>query len=92
MFAHQLKTSLKSSIRGYSTATAAPKKIGTFRGGFVGFLLGVTLTGVGSYYYLIDEYKVANNVIVADVVTLQSSIDKLEKHVKALEKKNWSVQ
>lgn len=91
MLARQLlATSLKSSVRGYSTVVAAskPKKVGTFRGSLVGFLLGVTLTGVGSYYYLIDEYKVANNVIVADVITLQNSIANLEKHVKELEKKN----
>ncbi|ODV78666.1 uncharacterized protein CANTADRAFT_53506 [Suhomyces tanzawaensis NRRL Y-17324] len=78
----------KTGVRGYSTvATSGARKVGTFRGGFLGFLLGVTVTGAGSYYYLIDEYKVANNVIVADVVALQNSINNLEKHVKSLESK-----
>lgn len=75
--------------RAYSTAApvATPKRVGAFRGGFVGFLLGITTTGFGSYYYLIDQYKLANNVVVADVLSLQSSIDNLEKHVKSLEDK-----
>lgn len=74
----------QSTIR-RSYSTAAPRKVGAVRGGLLGFLVGVTLTGAGSYYYLLDEYKVANNVIVADVAALQSSIANLEKHVKTLE-------
>lgn len=76
--------SIQRSMRSYST-TGAPRRIGAFRGGFLGFLFGVTLTGIGSYYYLLDEYKAANNVIVADVVALQNSISNLEQHIKALE-------
>ncbi|CAN3373014.1 hypothetical protein DIRU0_C14620 [Diutina rugosa] len=56
-----------------------PKRIGAFRGGFTGFLLGVTVTGAGAYYYLLDEYKKANNVIMADIIALQTSIARLEE-------------
>lgn len=79
----------RASVRSYTTAAAAPasasRKVGAVKGGFLGFLLGVTATGAGSYFYLLDEYKSANNVIVADVVALQSSIASLEKHVRSLE-------
>lgn len=76
------------TTRAYSTAVpAAPKRVGAFRGGFVGFLVGITATGFGSYYYLIDQYKLANNVLVADILALQNSINNLEKHVKLLEEK-----
>lgn len=79
----------RPTIRSYTTAAspAAPvsRKVGAVKGGFLGFLLGVTATGAGSYIYLLDEYKSASNVIVADVVALQSSIASLEKHVKSLE-------
>lgn len=75
---------VSSSVRSYSTAATA-KKTGSLKGGFLGFLTGVTATGAYSYYYLLDEYKAANNVIVADVVALQNSISQLEKHVKSLE-------
>ncbi|KAG2734533.1 hypothetical protein G9P44_002539 [Scheffersomyces stipitis] len=83
LFARQAIT---YSARSYSTAAAAaPRKVGAFRGGFVGFLLGVTVTGAGSYYYLLDQYRLANTVVVADVVALQNSVSNLEKHVKSLE-------
>lgn len=75
-----------ASARAYSTGPApGARKVGALKGGFLGFLFGVTLTGAASYYYLLDEYKLANNVVVADVIALQSSISNLEKHVKALE-------
>lgn len=61
-------------------------RVGSVRGGLFGFLLGVTATGAASYYYLLDQYKIANNVVVADVIALQSSINSLEKHIKELEK------
>lgn len=77
---------LARSIRAYSTAPV-PRKVGSVKGGLVGFLLGVTVTGAGSYYYLLDQYKIANNVVVADVIALQASVNNLEKHVKSLEKK-----
>lgn len=73
----------RAQARSYSTA--APRKVGAVRGGLLGFLVGVTVTGAGSYYYLLDEYKNANNVVVADVAALQASIASLERHVKALE-------
>ena len=91
---------IKSSLihRSYSTTTTtngAPikvttttrKKVGAFRGGFIGFLLGVTTTGGLSYYYLLDQYKLANTVVIADIVALQNSITNLEKHIKSLEER-----
>lgn len=75
--------------RSYSTASAvaAPKRIGAVRGGLTGFLLGVTLTGVGCYYYLLDEYKRSNNVLVLDLLSLTETVKNLEQHVKTLESK-----
>lgn len=75
---------LKTGSRSLSTAVP-PRKVGAFRGGVTGFLLGVTLTGVGSYYYLLDQYKNANTVLIADIAVLQNSINNLEKHVRKLE-------
>lgn len=54
---------------------------------FLGFLLGTTLTGFGAYYYLFDEFRSANGVVLMDVVELQDSIRNLESHVIELEKK-----
>lgn len=32
-----------------------------------GFLLGTVLAGSGMYYYVIDEYKVSNQLLVEDI-------------------------
>lgn len=94
MLSRQLVKPFASSLRSYTTvvtpaatSTAKPRKVGAFRGGFMGFLLGVAVTGFGSYYYLLDQYKFTNSVVVADVVALQTSIDNLERHIKTLESK-----
>ena len=53
----------------------------------MGFLLGVSTTGFGAYYYLLDQFTNANQVVVADVIALRESIAGLGKHVRALEEK-----
>ncbi|RCK64827.1 hypothetical protein Cantr_00670 [Candida viswanathii] len=93
MFSVASRQFVRSSIRAYSTQTtttataAPPKKVGAFRGGFIGFLLGVTTTGSLSYYYLLDQYNLSNTVVVSDIIALQNSISNLEKHIKTLEEK-----
>ncbi|QEO21949.1 hypothetical_protein [Candidozyma auris] len=81
--------SLCSAARLYSTAAPAPptKKIGAFRGGFVGFLLGVSVAGTASYYYLLEEYNRNTKIVMLDVISLRESLDALEKHIKNLEEK-----
>jgi hypothetical protein len=53
----------------------------------LGFLLGTTLTGYGSYYYLFDEYRAANNVVISDVIKLSQSVEKLTEDLQKLEEK-----
>ncbi|ODV63039.1 uncharacterized protein ASCRUDRAFT_74449 [Ascoidea rubescens DSM 1968] len=77
--------------RAYSTEapivvkTQSKARVGSFKGGVLGFLFGVTLTGFGSYYYLMDEYRTANSAVVSEVLALQKSIKNLEAQVKVLE-------
>ena len=33
----------------------------------LGFLLGSTLTGAGVYYYILEEYKVSNELLTEDI-------------------------
>ena len=94
MFARHISKPLARSIRTFATETVVvpppppkPKKVGAFRGGFIGLLLGVTVTGGASYYYLLDQYNAANTVVAADIIALQTSINNLERHVKSLEQK-----
>lgn len=53
----------------------------------LGFFMGASISGYGAYYYLVDEYRAANNAVLADVVQLQNSIRRLEDHVAKLEAK-----
>lgn len=32
-----------------------------------GFLFGSTLTGAGVYYYILEEYKVSNELLTEDI-------------------------
>jgi hypothetical protein len=37
----------------------------------LGFLLGSTLTGASIYYYILDEYKVSNELLTEDIYVCQ---------------------
>ncbi|OCT53514.1 hypothetical protein CLCR_10843 [Cladophialophora carrionii] len=52
-----------------ATAAAVPVKrpVGAFRGGLFGFLLGSTLAGASVYYYILEEYKVSNELLTEDI-------------------------
>ncbi|KAF2220008.1 hypothetical protein BDZ85DRAFT_204947 [Elsinoe ampelina] len=63
------------------------KPVGAFRGGLLGFLLGSTLAGSALYYYVIDEYKVSNQLLTEDIYTLQNAVQRVEGYVKSLEEK-----
>ncbi|RPB01870.1 hypothetical protein L873DRAFT_1763676 [Choiromyces venosus 120613-1] len=69
--------------------TAIPKKrpIGAFRGGLFGFLLGSTVSGGAAYLYLLEEYKVSNELLTEDVEALRTSIQRVEAYVRRLEEK-----
>ncbi|KAL9138759.1 MAG: hypothetical protein Q9175_000025 [Cornicularia normoerica] len=66
-----------------ATATAMPvrKPVGAFRGGMFGFLLGSTLAGAGTYYYILEEYKVSNELLTEDIYVSRDSIDELYERV-----------
>jgi hypothetical protein len=50
-----------------------------------GFLLGSMLAGTGLYYYVIDEYKVSNELLTEDIYALQAAVQRIESYVKNLE-------
>jgi len=71
------------------TPVAVPVKrpVGAFRGGLFGFLLGSTLSGAGMYYYVLEEYRVSNNLLTEDIFNLQATVHRIESYVKVLESK-----
>ncbi|KAF2765608.1 hypothetical protein EJ03DRAFT_377696 [Teratosphaeria nubilosa] len=68
-------------------AATTKRPVGAFRGTVFGFLLGTALAGGGLYYYVIDEYKVSNELLTEDIYALQSAVQRLEGYVKGLEEK-----
>ncbi|KAI4842026.1 hypothetical protein E4T44_07555 [Aureobasidium sp. EXF-8845] len=63
------------------------KPVGAFRGGILGFLSGAVLSGGALYYYVIDEYRVSNELLTEDIYALQSAVSRIEGYVKGLEEK-----
>ncbi|KIV91739.1 hypothetical protein PV10_06248 [Exophiala mesophila] len=84
-----LSRSFQTSSRRYQEAVAATpvvkKPVGAFRGGLFGFLLGTTLAGASVYYYILEEYKVSNELLTEDIYALQAAIQRLHSYVSELE-------
>ncbi|KAJ9157744.1 hypothetical protein NKR23_g640 [Pleurostoma richardsiae] len=88
--------SFQTSARLLDAAPAAPlparKPMGAFRGGLFGFLLGSTLAGGGVYYYVLQEYKSANELLTEDIYALQAATQKMSNYLTTLEEKIDDVQ
>ncbi|KAF2732781.1 WLM-domain-containing protein [Polyplosphaeria fusca] len=52
-----------------------------------GFLFGATTAGAGMYYYVIDEYRVSNELLTEDIYALQAAVQRIETYVRTLEEK-----
>ncbi|MCJ1248809.1 hypothetical protein MMC30_006029 [Trapelia coarctata] len=84
-----------SSRRADAVATtAAPvrRPIGAFRGGIVGFLLGGGVAGTLVYKYILDEYKVSNELLTEDIYALQAAVQRIHSYVTTLEEKVDALQ
>ncbi|KAJ2803147.1 hypothetical protein H4R21_002142 [Coemansia helicoidea] len=61
------------------------RPLGGFRGGVVGFLLGVTSAGAFGFVYLIEEYHKATGLVLSSVEELEKSSSKVREYVKKIE-------
>jgi len=43
------------------------KPVGAFRGGIFGFLFGSAAAGASVYYYVLEEYKMSNEMLTEDI-------------------------
>jgi len=90
LFLHPQTRSFTSSSRRLQDAVPiAPvrKPVGAFRGGIFGFLLGSTLAGASVYYYILEEYKVSNELLTEDIYALQAAVQRIHSLVLDLENK-----
>ncbi|KAJ5646806.1 hypothetical protein N7490_003178 [Penicillium lividum] len=69
------------------------KPVGAFRGGVFGFLSGAVVAGASVYYYILGDYRVANEMLTDDISSslatqaLQSATLKLQSYINELESK-----
>ncbi|KAJ5173192.1 hypothetical protein N7492_005785 [Penicillium capsulatum] len=47
----------------------AKKPVGAFRGGVFGFLFGAVAAGASVYYYVLGDYRLANEMLSDDIST-----------------------
>ncbi|KAL8806174.1 MAG: hypothetical protein Q9223_004879 [Gallowayella weberi] len=66
LLARTFKTS-SQLLQTPSAAIPLRKPVGAFRGGMLGFLLGTTTAGAGTYYYILNEYRVSNELLTEDI-------------------------
>ncbi|KAK5125231.1 hypothetical protein LTR85_000907 [Meristemomyces frigidus] len=82
----EARRSFQTSRRLLADAVVTTRRpVGAFRGTLFGFLLGSVLAGGGLYYYVIDEYKVSNELLTEDIYALQAAVQRIEGYVKTLE-------
>ncbi|KAF3762449.1 hypothetical protein M406DRAFT_294153 [Cryphonectria parasitica EP155] len=84
------RTFQSSAPRLYADAAVplpARKPLGAFRGGLFGFLLGATLAGSGSYYYILQDYKASNELLQDDIYALQAATQRMSNYLTTLEEK-----
>ncbi|CAG8765397.1 27341_t:CDS:2, partial [Gigaspora margarita] len=86
---------INRAAQGGSLSVQPPekKRIGAFRGGcarfessLVGFLLGLSIAGGSGYYYLLDEYHTASNLLLSSVEELQKSTSKVHDYAQKIER------
>jgi len=65
----------------------AKRPVGAFRGGLVGFAMGSILTGGTVYYYVLNEYKVSNELLTEDIYSLQAAVQRTHAYCQTLEEK-----
>ncbi|KAK9854296.1 hypothetical protein MYU51_004209 [Penicillium brevicompactum] len=81
--------SFSSSCSRSQAAAPLPssKPVGAFRGGVFGFLAGSVAAGASVYYYVLGEYKIANEMLSDDISALQMATIKLQSYITELESK-----
>ncbi|KAG8532704.1 uncharacterized protein KY384_002581 [Bacidia gigantensis] len=72
-----------SSASRFQEAVVAPapvrKPVGAFRGGLFGFLLGSVLSGAGTFYYVMEEYRVSNELLTEDIYVSDPDVSLYER-------------
>lgn len=63
----QFSTALRLCEEVQPVVVPVRKPVGAFRGSLFGFLFGSSLSGAAVYYYILQEYKVSNELLTEDI-------------------------
>ncbi|KAL2011991.1 hypothetical protein VTN00DRAFT_4709 [Thermoascus crustaceus] len=77
---------------GAGSTLPARKPIGAWRGGVFGFLFGSVVAAASVYYYILEEYKVSNEMLTEDIYALQAATQRLNSYITELEGKVDQLQ
>lgn len=94
MFAQLTRRSVQTIASRRMASTYASPRPSSLKGVLFGFFAGVSITGFGCYYYLLDEYKTSSDAIISDILLLQKTIRNMEAHIRVLEssvEKKWML-
>ncbi|BCR92497.1 uncharacterized protein ACHE_80397A [Aspergillus chevalieri] len=59
--------STSPALKNTGSTLPAKKPVGAFRGGVLGFLAGSVTAGTLVYYYILQEYRTANEMLSEDI-------------------------
>ena len=76
---------IPESITEPTPISRVQRPVGAFRGGFIGFLLGMTAVGGFGYMQLLDDYSRASNLLLASVEELRKTTGQVKAHKHQLE-------
>ncbi|KAL2217682.1 hypothetical protein M432DRAFT_618772 [Thermoascus aurantiacus ATCC 26904] len=81
-------------LNNYAASSTLParKPIGAFRGGVFGFLFGSVVAAASVYYYILEEYRVSNEILTEDIYALQAATQRLNSYITELEAKVDQLQ
>lgn len=79
----QQRTRIPSAF--YSSYEPARPPKTRIRSGIIGFLSGLTATGLASYYVLLDDYTTSQHVLLKTVQDVSSSASKIKAHTQRIE-------
>ncbi|MCJ1326626.1 hypothetical protein MMC10_003291 [Thelotrema lepadinum] len=67
--ARTFQSSTKRLDEAAAATVVAPvrRPVGAFRGGLFGFLLGSSVAAYSTYYWVLEEYRVANEMLTEDI-------------------------
>ncbi|KAJ5612986.1 hypothetical protein N7510_006180 [Penicillium lagena] len=72
-----------SHARRNAAPLPARKPVGAFRGGLFGFLTGAVVAGASVYWYILGNYRIANEMLSDDITSyvreLEGKVDRLHK-------------